>query len=258
MPVQFESAATRKRGVLHRLVLPASGLLIAASLAGLAGFATVAVYSAVVVYSARQYTLTTILPSLSQARSEHYPLTVADLSPKQLDMLLKVEDPQFFTHGGVDFSTPGAGITTITQSLVKHLYFEKFSPGFAKLKQTLIAAYALDPLMPKQEQLRLFINMAYFEANLRGFEPAAQRFFGKPFSQLSEDEFTAIVAMLIAPEVFHVKTAPARNQERVARIKKLARGDYQPRGLFDLYYGKLDAAAQAQVPSFTYFERYYR
>jgi membrane peptidoglycan carboxypeptidase len=175
-----------------------------------------------------------------------------------LEILLKVEDPRFFEHGGTDLSTPGAGITTITQALVKLFYFEKFSPGIAKLKQTAIAAYALDPLMPKQEQLRLFINTAYLGHNVRGFEQAAQTYFHKPFKQLSEEEYTAIIAMLIAPEVFSVQKFPARNAERVARIQRVVSGEYKPRGLFDVYYGRIDAEAQKDLPPLSYFKSYYQ
>ena len=71
-------------------------------------------YYACAVYSARQYTINDILP---QTRSSVYALQVSDLTPRQLDILLKVEDPNFFNHHGVDFTTPGAGITTITQGL---------------------------------------------------------------------------------------------------------------------------------------------
>lgn len=46
-------------------------------------------------------------------------LDISDLSAWQLDALLKIEDPAFYRHKGVDLKTPGAGLTTITQSLVK-------------------------------------------------------------------------------------------------------------------------------------------
>ena len=219
------------------------------------GLIAVASYFSCVVCSARQYTLDVVLPS---ARSASYALAVSDLTPCQLNILLKVEDPRFFDHGGFDFSTPGAGITTITQALVKHLYFDNFKPGIAKFKQTAIAAYALDPLMPKQEQLRLFINTSYLGQNVRGFEQAANAFFHKPFKQLNDDQYIAIVAMLIAPEVFDVQKFPARNAERVRRIKLLVSGEYKPRGLFDLYYGKIDAETRKNLPSFSYFESYYQ
>ena len=214
----------------------------------------IAAYYSWVIYSARQYTVSTLLPN---SRNADYALSPSDLSPHQLGILLKVEDPRFFEHGGVDFSTPGAGITTITQGLVKLLYFDKFTPGIAKLKQTAIAAYALDPLMPKQEQLRLFINTAYLGRNVRGFEQAAHAYFHKPFKQLGEEEYIAIVAMLIAPEIFSVEKFPARNVERVARIKNVVSGAYKPLGLFDLYYGKIDSEVQKDLPPLSYFDCYY-
>jgi membrane peptidoglycan carboxypeptidase len=211
-------------------------------------------YSAWVIHSARGYTISTVLP---QTRAARFYLAPADLTPRQLEILLNVEDPNFFSHHGVDFSTPGAGITTITQGLVKFLYFKKFKPGFAKLKQTLIAVYALDPLMPKEEQLRLFLNRVYLGHGVRGFAPASRLYFGKPFKDLTEDQYIALVAMIIAPEVFDLQRFPARNAERVVRIKRLVRGAYQPRGLFDVYYGKIDAAAQKHLPPLSYFASYY-
>lgn len=225
---------------------------IAAALA--VAIVSVAGYSAWVIYSARQYTISTVLP---KARAARFSLSPSDLTSRQLEILLKVEDPNFFHHAGVDFSTPGAGITTITQGLVKFLYFEKFEPGSAKLKQTLIAAYALDPLMPKEEQLRLFLNTVYLGRGTRGFEPASQVYFGKPFKGLTEDQYIALVAMIIAPEVFDLQKFPARNAERVVRIKRVVSGEYQPRGLFDVYYGKIDAEMQKNLPPFSYFDSYY-
>jgi membrane peptidoglycan carboxypeptidase len=157
----------------------------------------------------------------------------------------------------VDFSTPGAGITTITQGLVKHLYFDQFRPGIAKIKQTLIAIYVLNPLMSKEDQLRFFINTVYLGRGINGFEQAAKVYFHKSFAQLTDDEYISIVAMIIAPETFNIEKFPARNRERVERIKRLVSGEYKPRGLFDLYYGPLDAETQKNIPLLSYFKSYY-
>ena len=223
----------------------AAGIIVA--------LAAVAYYSWVL-YSARKYTVETILP---REKVTFYPLTPSSLTPRQLEILLKVEDPHFFEHGGVDFSTPGAGITTITQGLVKHLYFDQFKPGLAKIKQTLIAAFVLDPLIPKGVQLRRFINTVYLGKGTSGFEQAAKIYFHKSFAQLTEDEYIAIVAMIIAPETFNIEKFPDRNKERANRIKRLISGEYKPRGLFDLYYGPLDAEIQKKIPPLSYFKFYY-
>ncbi|WP_234902631.1 transglycosylase domain-containing protein [Agrobacterium larrymoorei] len=67
-------------------------------------------------------------------------------------ILLAVEDPNFSTHSGVDFSTPGAGLTTITQSAAKRLAFEEFHPGIGKIRQTGYAL-GLERRLPRSRSL---------------------------------------------------------------------------------------------------------
>ncbi len=99
---------------------------------------------------------------LAAALSKPQKISVAQLSAEQMDILLKVEDPAFFEHSGVDVSSPGQGMTTITQGLVKFLYFDPFRPGFAKIEQSLIAWLVLNRHLTKDQQLALFLNQAYF------------------------------------------------------------------------------------------------
>jgi membrane peptidoglycan carboxypeptidase len=222
--------------------------------AGFLAAFTIAAYYAWELYAAYRFTKEEVLPLEAAA---HYPLQISSLTKRQLNLLLKVQDPGFFQHDGVDFSSPGAGITTITQSLVKHLYFDKFKAGIAKIKQTLIARFVLDPLMTKEMQLTRFINTVYLGAGTKGFAQAAEYYFHKDFQELTENQYISLVAMMIAPETFSVEKYPLRNKERVARIKKVVSGEYKPRGLFDLYYGKLDREVQESVPPLSYFESYY-
>ena len=90
-------------------------------------------------------------------------LRPGDLSAEQLRILLAVEDPKFFSHPGVDLSTPGAGMTTITQGLVKFLYFDQFRPGLAKIRQSLLAL-GFDARTQKSTQLTIFLTSGYMEA----------------------------------------------------------------------------------------------
>ena len=96
-------------------------------------------------------------------QSEKIKLQLTDLSKEQISALLTIEDPNFYTHNGFDFQTAGAGVTSITQAMVKYLYFEHFEAGFKKIEQTLIAWLAVNPLVSKDEQLTVFINTAYIE-----------------------------------------------------------------------------------------------
>ena len=163
-----------------------------------------------------------------------------DLPPARIDALLKVDDPGFYRHHGLDFKTPGQGMTTITQSLVKHLYFKPFHPGFAKLEQDLIARFVLDGAMSKADQLEAYINYSYFghpySADVIGLGQAAQTYYGKPAGALNDREFLSLVAMLRAPDALDLRRHAEANAERVARIERLLAGACKPRNFNDTTY----------------------
>jgi len=178
------------------------------------------------------------------------PLRLSALSAERQQELLAVEDPRFFRHHGVDFSTPGQGMTTITQGLVKIFYFDKFVPGVAKIEQSLIARFVLDPSMSKADQLHAFLNHAYFGTyagqDVVGFEAASEVYFGRSFDRLNNDQFLSVVAMLMAPDRLDPLTHRGSNRERVLRIKLLLSGECRPEGLRDVTY-KGCAAVAARV-----------
>ncbi len=153
-------------------------------------------------------------------------------------ILLAVEDPDFYAHFGIDVSTPGAGATTITQALAKKYCFEQFRPGVvAKLRQSL-CALGLDHRVAKDEQLTLLLNVASLgpgkEGWIEGFDAGGREYFGKPLGELSTDEFTTLVAMLIGPSTYHPVQGRAALDERVRRIRRLVAGDCRPNGTGDV------------------------
>ena len=170
---------------------------------------------------------------LEQAFATHtLELSPDALSADQLQALLAVADPHFFTHNGWDF---GRGtMTTITQSLVKGLYFEQFKPGIRKIRQSLIARFALNPQLPKEEQLRLFINTMWL-ANVdgrpvEGFAEGARAFYGKEFAELTFDEYLSLL-MFDRPAELNVHVNPQGNARRVRQIKRLLAGACRRPGL---------------------------
>ena len=168
------------------------------------------------------------------------PVRLKDLPPGRVAALLRVEDPGFYRHHGVDFETPGQGLTTITQSLVKHLYFERFHAGFAKIEQSLIAHFVLDPAMSKSDQLEAYINYSRLGMadgrEIVGFGQAARVYYGKELGALTDREFLSLVAMNMAPETLDPRRHAAANAERVDRIQRLLAGACRPRSLFDVTY----------------------
>ena len=87
----------------------------------------------------------------------------------------------------------------------------------AKIKQTLIAIFALNALVSKETQLLIFVNTAYLGHykghEVRGFAQAARVFFNKPFKELDRDQYLSLVAMIIGPNAFNVIKQPRKNAE---------------------------------------------
>ncbi|HUP65598.1 MAG TPA: transglycosylase domain-containing protein [Thermoanaerobaculia bacterium] len=166
--------------------------------------------------------------------------TAADLTPEWRSILLAVEDPSFESHNGVDFRTPGSGLTTITQGLAKRACFDEFAPGvFAKLFQT-GCALGIDRRVSKETQLTAFLHTASLGPGesgwITGFPAAAMEYFGKEMRAMTTREFTTLVAMLIGPARHHPRRNPEALDDRIERIERLLAGDCRPDGFRDVTY----------------------
>ena len=228
-------------------------------------FAVIWAYYFYAVYNAKGYTNKIISQDLQESQwrkpngmVSKFEIRSHGLSKRQLEILLKVQDPVFYDHKGIDLSTPGAGLTTITQAIVKKLYFDNFKPGIAKIKQSLIAKFVVDDLISKDDQITLFINMMYFgKVNgkpIIGLESAAKAYYQQPVKMLTEEQYISLIAMIVMPGTFHILDHPAWNKDRTNRIKALVAGNYKPKGLMDQYYGELpQEVINAGLPAFSYF-----
>jgi hypothetical protein len=97
---------------------------------------------------------------IRNALSELDPEIVA-LPPARIDMILQVEDPTFWTNSGIDFSSPGAGGTTITKSLAKGFYYENYLGPIHQPDIILLSVLALNGTTTKQDIFRAFVSRAY-------------------------------------------------------------------------------------------------
>lgn len=235
---------------------------------GLFLFTTLTVSSVYYLYSlykACNYTLEVVASDLKKSQwrtpngvARKFEVLSNDLSKRQKDILIRVQDPGFYNHNGIDLSTPGAGLTTMTQSIVKILYFDKFKPGIAKIKQSLIARFVVNDIISKDDQITLFINAMFLGCvegkSIVGLESAANAYYHKPVTRLTEDQYISLIAMLAMPGTFHIIDHPEWNKDRVNRIKALIAGEYQPKGLMDQFYGELpQEVVNAGLPPASYF-----
>ena len=153
------------------------------------------------------------------------------LGETRLHWLLMVQDPGFFEHRGVDVTTPGAGLTTVTQSLAKRLAFEAFHPGLAKIRQTGYAL-GLEQRLTKQQIIALFLDTVPMgrgpDGWMTGFYTASQALFHAPASEISDDDFIGLLAVMIAPGRFDLGEPDDDLRIRIARIRRLVAGECAP------------------------------
>lgn len=189
------------------------------------------VYYGLEVYKARKTTLDMVNIFLS---SDAYRLKISDFTNERVEQLLKVEDPSFYTHKGVDLITKGNGMNTISQKLVKKL----FEIERDKIKEVLIAKFAVDPIISKDLQFEMYVNIMPLGREIYGLEDASQYYYKKDFTKLNKEEYIALVGILIDPNKYNLEDFPIRNNDRYERVKKYLEGNYIPKGVFDIYYDR--------------------
>lgn len=195
------------------------------------------VYYTVVVLKARDDT-----PRIVQniIDSEKIKLKLSDFSQRQIDILLSIQDPEFYEQKGIDLLSSGTDKASLAEGLCKFYYFEDFKRGWDKIKLMLVTRYAFDPLVSKDTQILLYINDVYlgsFNGNqIRGFEDAALTYFNKPFKELTEEEYISLVAMIRRPDGDNIKKKPKEHELRVERVHQFLKGEYIPQGQSDHFY----------------------
>ncbi len=168
--------------------------------------------------------------------SDRVVLSLEDLSQEQIDVFLALQqDTHFWEHNGNNFL--GGTRTTVTEGLAKQLYFPGgFRPGIQTVRRTLIAVFAIHPLVSKRDQLTLYVNvipLACPEGGLvRGLAEGARAFYGKPFQELTHDEFLSLL-VFDAPCKLNPLVNPKGNARRVRQLKRLLAGECRMPGLFN-------------------------
>lgn len=170
-------------------------------------------------------------------------ITAEQVSPFLHDAVVATEDRRFYWHPGVDPQgvasairinlsegrgpLEGNGGSTITQQTAKLLClgrpydpqaWESEAEYEADCRRTTlwrkvqeaIYAMAMEVRYSKEEILTIYLNRAYLGAGTRGFEAAAQRYFGKSANAVNAAEAAMLAGLLKAPTTY----APTNNLQR--------------------------------------------
>ena len=166
--------------------------------------------------------------ALVAVRGSQYapPINLDKLPPYVPKAFIAIEDRWFYWHVGFNpwgiirsqaynlthRGGPLRGGSTITQQLARNLFLTP-NQTYRRKAQELILAVWLEASFSKREILELYLNRVYFGAGAYGIEAAAQRYFGKPASQLSIGESALLAGMMKGPSRY----SPVSATDRAAR-----------------------------------------
>ncbi|WP_343116473.1 PBP1A family penicillin-binding protein [Ostreiculturibacter nitratireducens] len=178
-------------------------------------------------------------------------ITAAHVSPHLKNAVIATEDKRFYSHLGISprgiagairinlsegrGPLEGNGGSTITQQVAKLLclgvaydpkqweseaaYEDDCRKGgiWRKIKEVPYA-FAMEAKYSKDDILTVYLNRAYLGAGARGFEAAAQRYFGKSANDVSPAEAAMLAGLLKAPSQYAPTNNLKRAQDRAAVV----------------------------------------
>jgi 1A family penicillin-binding protein len=126
--------------------------------------------------------------------------------------ILAAEDHHFYEHHGVNpisifrafFANMQAGKvveggSTITQQLVKNLFFEEPRRNIERKVKEAVMAWQLERTYSKDRILEMYLNQVYFGNGAYGIQRAAYRYFDKSAAELTLPEAAFLSGLVKAP-----------------------------------------------------------
>ncbi len=205
-------------------------------------------------------------------------ITTDTVAPVLKNAIIATEDKRFYRHLGVSprgvasavrinlregrGPLSGHGGSTITQQTAKLLclgvpydetvwksekaYEDDCRAGslWRKIKEATYAL-ALETKYTKDEILTIYLNRAYLGAGTRGFEAAAQRYFGRSANEVNPQQAAMLAGLLVAP----TRYAPTNNLKRSQDRANLILGLMEDQGYLSASDAERAKAAPATLSS---------
>jgi monofunctional biosynthetic peptidoglycan transglycosylase len=151
---------------------------------------------------------------------------LARIAPDLQHAVISAEDGRFFQHHGIDWKEVqkvvdqdvedgrlGRGGSTITQQLVKNLFFTTSRSVVRKAVEFTLAPLA-EWVLPKKRILELYLNVIEWGPGVYGAEAAARSWYGLPAAQVNRDQAARLAAVIPSP----LRRKPARMNSYSAEI----------------------------------------
>jgi penicillin-binding protein 1C len=158
------------------------------------------------------------------------PVSLDEVDPRYVSLLLAYEDKRFYEHHGVDprallravwqfvrYGRPVSGGSTLTMQTARLLDDQPTRSYVAKIGQVL-RAWQLEAMMSKREVLELYMRLAPFGGNIEGVRAASLAYFGKEPRHLTIAEAALLVALPQSPEQRRPDRDPAAADKARNRV----------------------------------------
>lgn len=157
-------------------------------------------------------------------------VSYGELPEFYVSAVISTEDRRFFSHSGIDpaaicravlhdirVMAPEQGGSTITQQLAKNEFFTQEKKAERKFAE-IFMAYKIESKLSKEEILELYVNSIYFGSGYYGISEAAEGYFKKSVSELTEYECAMLAGLPNAPSAYSPDTAPRLAKQRTKQV----------------------------------------
>ncbi|MAZ66927.1 MAG: penicillin-binding protein 1B [Kangiellaceae bacterium] len=176
-------------------------------------------------------------------------IQLEDVPPVLVDALIASEDRDFYTHFGVSPKgiaralwvnlTSGKarqGGSTITQQLVKNYFLTSERTLWRKIREAAMSVL-LEIHYSKNEILEAYLNEVYLgqdgQRSINGFGLASFHYFGRPVSELTEEQCATLVALVRGPSYYNpFRHADRARERRNLMLKHLYEGGFVSEAIY--------------------------
>lgn len=178
---------------------------------------------------------------------DRIPVGWDDISPYVKDALVAIEDPRFYTHGGVDAlsasravlqnaagSSGTSGASTITMQYVRNVlvqestaipdpeerqkaYDDAMEQKMDRKLKEMKLAIGVEKKFTKDEIMTGYLNIALFGRTVYGIESAAHYYFGTTAKELTLPQAASLIAIVNRPVAYQLdieENLPANEERR--------------------------------------------
>lgn len=141
------------------------------------------------------------------------PISLDEVDPILIDVLIAYEDKRFYKHSGVDIVAVGraawqlifsgkitSGASTLTMQTARLMHRDLAKRSLLTKLHQMAFALRLEHQWSKDKILETYLSLAPYGGNIEGIKAASQAWFQKPPSQLTLSEAALLVAIPQSPE----------------------------------------------------------